>query len=274
MDAALTESGSYEVEGVLVAAAERIPATLFEEAQRKTLALFGFSIDWVPGFFINPRFGWFFGGCCYYFYPDFFALFIIRKSFAQRARWLIYSRTELLAHELCHVARIGMASVEFEETLAYRTATSAFRRMAGSIFRHAWDTHLLLASTLLLLLAEVLRSIRFPRLWAWPFWTWLIALLAFLGLRHARSKRVFHQAQRNLEAVTGEAALPLLFRCNDAEIRALARLGAGDELQDWLALQTDTGPRWDVIRARFVGDRCESAPAPGAEPDKAPRRSD
>ena len=105
---------SFTVEGVTVRRDWRIPAELFTEAHADTERLYGFRLEWVPGFFINPRHSLLFGGCAFYFFPDFFALFIIRRAFATRSRWLIYSRRELLAHELCHVARVALGSQQFE----------------------------------------------------------------------------------------------------------------------------------------------------------------
>lgn len=38
--------------------------------------------------------------------PEFFTLFIIRRTLKDQERWLIYRRNELISHELCHVARV------------------------------------------------------------------------------------------------------------------------------------------------------------------------
>ena len=118
MEASLAEGGRYEIEGVAVEAHARIPAELFGRAKAVTRDMYGFDADWVPGFFVDMAFGWFFGGCAFHFFPDFFTLFMIRRSFAERERWLIYDRDELLAHEMCHVARVALDSTVFEEVFA------------------------------------------------------------------------------------------------------------------------------------------------------------
>ena len=252
MQQALAECGQYEVEGVSVQADEQIPASLFDEVRSVTGRLYGFAIDWVPGFYIDPAFSMLFGGCAFYFYPDFFALFIIRKSFATRERWLIYSRRELLAHELCHVARIGLGSRAFEEMLAYQTATSGFRRAVGSIFFCARDAFLLLGGTLLLLVAQVVRVFAVAALPIWPFWALALGIVAFLATRLLRYRSIYAAALRNVAQVAQDRAPAVLFRCTDDEILGLSRLGDVAELRAWAQSKADSGPRWKVIQARFM----------------------
>lgn len=251
MDKELAETGSFEVEGVAVSDEDRIPRSLFERVKGKTEGLFRFQIDWVPGFFINPSQGWFFGGCAFYFYPDFFALFIIRRSFANRERWLIYSRDELLAHELCHVARIAMESDVFEETFAYQTATSAFRRAVGSVFRSPMDSYLLLGSTFALLVAQLVRVLVFHGLSIWPFWGLVLLVIASFAGRQHRGRKLFSAALRRLTAIAEGHALAVLFRCSDDEVLWISRCGDDASLLAWASEKATDSVRWQVIRARF-----------------------
>ena len=252
MNRALESQGRFEVEDIRVTAAERIPADLFEQAAPVTDDLYRFCVDWVPGFFVNPAMGWLFGGCAFSFYPDFFALFVIRKAFAQRERWLIYSRRELLAHELCHIARIGLDSILFEETFAYQTATSSFRRLVGSVFRVPADSYILLLVTLLLLVGQFVRVLLWPSLWIWPFWTSLGGVMAYLVGRHWRLRRAFGRALRHMRSAAGADADAVLFRCTDAEIMDCARQADPEALADWLRDRAGAEPRWQVIRDRFL----------------------
>ncbi|MBT3374213.1 MAG: hypothetical protein HN742_09595 [Lentisphaerae bacterium] len=251
MDGELTQTGRFEVEGVELSDDDRIPEALFERVKGKTEELFRFTIDWVPGFFINPSQGWLFGGCAFYFYPDFFALFIIRRSFANRERWLIYSRDELLAHELCHVARIAMESDVFEETFAYRTATSPFRRAVGSVFRSPMDSYLLLGSTLVLLIAQLVRVLLFHSMPIWPFWGLVLLVVASFAGRQQHGQRVCSAALRRLSSVNEEDALAVLFRCSDEEVLWLSRCQEDASFLTWMAGKAESSVRWQVIRARF-----------------------
>ncbi len=253
MDDELNRTGVFTVEGVGVQADSRIPEAVFAEARAETERLYDFQIDWVPGFFINPQYSLLFGGCAFYFHPDFFALFIIRRAFARRERWLIYGRRELLAHELCHVARIGLGSRVYEELFAYQTATSAFRRFTGSIFRSQAEAMALLGSTLALLAAQMVRTLAWPAWPVWPFWGLVLGVGLWLVVHLLRLQRRFDAALRAAEWLAPGRARAMLFRCTDAEIDALAGLDSPAAAQSWLAARGEASCRWRVTRARFAG---------------------
>ena len=222
LDEALSKDGRYEVEGMEVFSRDRIKPSFFDCANSQCLRLFGFSADWVPAFFINPSFSFLFGGCSFSMPPDFFSMFIIRRSFKNSRRWLFYGRDELIAHEMCHVARAPLESRTFEESFAYRTSASPFRRLVGGIFLSQWDSFLLLGSTFVLLLAQVC-NLFLTRLPMWLFWLLPLLVLVWLLLRYWRLRRRMSNAQSALEAEYGENAAKVLFRCSDDEIDALAK---------------------------------------------------
>ncbi|MBT7303591.1 MAG: hypothetical protein HN849_28945 [Victivallales bacterium] len=258
MDAELAGTGRYEVEDLAVEQSQRIPPEIFAEPRQLTQQLFGFQIDWVPGFFINPRGAILFGGCAYFFYPDFFALFIIRRAFATAERWLIYRRSELLAHELCHIARLGLDSVEHEETFAYRTSTSSFRRLLGGIFRSQWDSYSFLGSAFAILAGRLLQILRFPSLIQWPFWLPLIICLLFQGSRHTLSMRRLARARQALLPTFADQTNAALFRSTDTEIAQLAAHASPAQTQAWLDERRGASCRWRVSCHRFA-----SAPPSG-----------
>lgn len=252
MDDELREAGTFTVEGVTVQADSRIPDALFAEACDDTEKLYACRVDWVPGFFINPRFSLLFGGCAFYFHPDFFALFIIRRVFARQARWLIYSRRELLAHELCHVARIAFASQRYEEMLAYQTSTSPFRRVAGSIFRSQAEAFWFLGSTVGLLIAQMLQTLVWPAWPVWPFWGLVVGVGLWLALHLVRLRRVRDAAIVRAEWLAPGHGRALLFRCSDEEVDAVAGLSTPAVAQAWFEAQCRGQLRWRVIRERFA----------------------
>ncbi len=242
MQGELDKTGKFEIDGVTVEAKDRIPDKLFGEAREMTSRLFGFAIDWVPGFFIDPFF--LFGGCAFTYFPDFFAMFIIRRSFKQSPKWFIYKRKELLAHELCHIARIGLESERFEETFAYQTATSPFRRLLGGLFLKPMDSYLLLTAAFLLLIGQLLRTYLFPALPIAPFWGFLALSILWLSLRYIHLMNLLKRAKANMELLWGGNAMKALFRCTDDEIRSWAAFKGKDDAQAWLDGQ---GVRWKVI---------------------------
>ena len=101
--------------GITLNSSDRIPVGILLEADAETERLYGFKIDWVPGFFISKGVGPLWGGCALTFNDSSLSVFLIRGSFAKTARWFIYDRDELLAHELCHVARAPLSDKAPEE---------------------------------------------------------------------------------------------------------------------------------------------------------------
>ncbi len=252
LDEALATDGSANIEDVTIQQQDRIPENLFQEPQQITEKLYRFNADWVAGFFVDPAYGLLFGGCAYYFYPDFFALFIIRKSFREKARWLFYQRSELLAHELCHVARVSFQAHIYEEIFAYKTATTAFRRFFGGIFRSPKDSFLFIGASCLLLINQFCRAFLFPELPSWPMWSLLALVFSWLILRLLRDMKTLRQARKHLAFLfPPQDTLPVLFRCNDNEIRELAALDDPQNAQTWLNNRQNSSLRWKITCSRF-----------------------
>ena len=249
LEDALQKDGKYDAEGIIVTPNDRIPNSLFAKIADHTKRLYRFEIDWVPGFFIDPSFSLLFGGCAFCSYPDFFTMFIIRRSFKTQEKWLIYNRDELLAHELCHVARIALLSEEFEETFAYQTASSSFRKLIGGIFRKQTDSFLFLGVTFVLLFAQIIRTQWLHTIPIWPFWSLVGLVFAWLLLRHTAHCRRLEVAKRHITALFGEEnALPVLVRCTDEELHRFAAKSSND-LKTWILEQNSL--RWQIIRKRF-----------------------
>lgn len=249
LEDALQKDGKYDAEGIIVTPNDRIPNTLFAKIAEHTKRLYRFQIDWVPGFFIDPSFSLLFGGCAFCSYPDFFTMFIIRRTFKTQEKWLIYNRDELLAHELCHVARIALLSEEFEETFAYQTSASSFRKLIGGIFRKQTDSFMFLGVTFVLLFAQILRTQWLHSIPIWPFWSLVGLVFAWLLIRHAFHCRRLGIAQRHIAELFGtDNAFPVMFRCTDAELHRFASTEP-QTLKTWISEQNSL--RWQIIRKRF-----------------------
>ena len=249
LEEALQKDGKYDAEGIIITPNDRIPNTLFAKIAEHTKRLYRFQIDWVPGFFIDPSFSLLFGGCAFCSYPDFFTMFIIRRTFKTQEKWLIYNRDELLAHELCHVARIALLSEEFEETFAYQTSSSSFRKLIGGIFRKQTDSFMFLGVTFILLFAQILRTQWIHTMPIWPFWSLVGLVFAWLLIRHAFHCRRLGIAQRHIAELFGtDNALPVMFRCTDEELHRFASTPP-QPLKTWILEQSSL--RWQIIRKRF-----------------------
>ena len=250
MEDALHSTGEYTIEGVTVTATGRIPEEIFAEPMYRNDRIFGFRCDWVPGFFFPARPLSFFGGYAFYFFPEFFAMFLARNEFRKRSKWLFIGRDELVAHEMCHIARAALESHAYEELFAYQTATTAFRRFTGGIFREQIDSFLFLGATFLLLFWQMARAFAFPQLPAWPGWLVLAADFAFLMVRHCRTYRRFTTARDNLTRLYNNetTAREVLFHASDNEIPLLADTqNPAALLDEWSSTQL----RWQIVRHRF-----------------------
>lgn len=108
----------------------------WEEAAPITLSLFGFSIDWVPLHYSNKNLP-FWEGAATWIGEEYSIQ--LREGF-KKGRYLGYQRSEVLAHEAVHAARMAFNEPQFEEALAYRTAKSGLRKWIGPIFRKPWES--------------------------------------------------------------------------------------------------------------------------------------
>lgn len=251
MNMQLQHNGSYSQNGICVTRENRIPRNIFQEAASLTSSLYGFNCTWVPGFFLTESLGWLFGGCALSFFPDFFAIFIVRMAFKKRSKWLFYQRNELLAHECCHIARVALDSSKYEEIFAYQTSFSGFRRLTGGIFHESHDAYWFLGATLFLLVGQALRTFWLTAIPAWPLWLVLLAVLGFFIVRHVITMRTLAHAKENLtELFQPQHVMPVLFRCTDDEIDELAKLSAQD-CRTWLERRQSALLRWQIILTKF-----------------------
>jgi hypothetical protein len=245
----LRDKGVVDFVDMRVARGDRIAADDWRPAQAQTEKLFGFSVDWVPGFYSGYRMGLLFAGCAFYTYEDFFAVFIVREDFRNRPKWLIYSRDELIAHELTHIAHIGFRTRNFEEVFAYQTSSSGFRKLLGGLLRTTTDTYLLMGATFTLLPISLVNTFWYPM----PMglvWSVFIAIILFIAGRYLVFHSRFRRALGTLGDRFGEDALAVLFRCSEEEIGALASMPVGS-LDAWLAERSAADIRWRLIRSKF-----------------------
>ena len=256
----LQKNGKAEVCGIPLVADEAIPKPVYDEAAPVTRNLYGFATDWVPGFFTSYKMGVLFAGCAWYSLEDFFAVFIVRSGFRNSEKWLIYSRTELLAHELCHIARIAYNSHTYEELFAYQTSTSGFRRIIGGLLRSPLDTYVLLGSVGILFCAQVINVlVRPPEVWQdFPMpliWGGLLAAFAFIGGRYAAAMNRFKRLKSHLADLTArESVLPVLFRCTDEELDTLSTCCDSADLHASLQQKISNELRWQITAHRFLPD--------------------
>lgn len=232
----------------------QIDKEILKEAAALDKKFYDFQIDWVPGFFLSKSLGFLWGGCAISFPENSMSIFLIRASFATRKKWLFYYRDELLAHELCHIARLPINDRSFEEHFAYRLSYSALRRYIGNCFQYTYDAIFFIIPFFLLLTAQTLKTFLgwegFPM---FPLWVLIILYPTFLLVRNQLSRNTYFRAKKNLIRAGMSKPLPILFRCTKSEIETIAAftkdiLG----LKEWLGKQAYLQLRWRIIYERFM----------------------
>ena len=223
---------------------------VMSEAAEETQEKFDFKIDWVPGYFLSRGLGFLWGGCTIVTETD-LALFFIRRDFRERKKWFLYSRRELLAHELCHVARNRLNDPEFEEHFAYMTSTSPLRRLLGNCFRSAFDAFLFLIPILILLVAQTLTCFEILILPQLPFWILALIGPGWLLIRNHLTRKRYERAEENLRQAGIGHPRSVLFRASREEILAVSRSNPV-EVRTLIRSFVEKELRWRIIAARFL----------------------
>ena len=231
----------------------RIGPEIMKEAAELNQKFYAFEIDWVPGFFLLQNLGLLWGGCAISFPEDSLSIFLIRSNFEKKRKWLFYRRDELLAHEICHIARMPIHDIVFEEHFAYRLSPSAMRRYLGNCFQSTWDAIFFIMPFLMLTGVQALKTFLIEWFPVYPFWILIALYPAFLIIRNQLSRDKYFSAKNNLEGIKIQNPLPILFRCTKSDIYTIAAfqkdlLG----LEEWIGKKTRTELRWKVISKRFM----------------------
>ena len=224
--------------GIQLKKSNAIPRNIANEALEKTAGLYDVRPDWVPGFFADESFGLLWGGCALSDKESNLVLFIIRKLFLKKRKFLFYDRQELMAHELTHAAHQSIDELKYEEYFAYRTAESPLRRFFGGCFIYKYDALCFLLPILLLPVvqfANIFAGIELPMS---LFYLLAAVYPVFLVIRCFAAWQSAAQARKNLIKNALKHPDAILFRMTAGEIRSLARgkLVPGNDLR-WILIK-------------------------------------
>jgi len=249
----------YEVyRNIVLEESERIPDEIIDEAALTTERLYAFSIRWVPGYFLSKGLGYLWGGCALSDEePDSVPVFIIRAAFKTARKWFVYTRDELLSHELCHAARAPLKDRVFEEHFAYAGATSRLRRYMGNCFQTDRDAVFFLFPILLLLAVQILVNLAGMAIPVWPFWILAFAYPVYLFCRNAKQRRLYFGAESRLRALGFGNPGAVLFRCSTAEIEKIAH-STMTEVRTWMNSLAGQEIRMKIILKRFLKGETEN----------------
>jgi hypothetical protein len=149
-------------------------------------------------------------------------VFLLRPAFKNKKHFLIYDRTELIAHELCHCARQVLNDHAVEEFFAYQTSKSILRRYIGNCFIKETDALLFLLPSILLLIAQLIKNFLFTSLPIFPFWLFLAIIMLYFFIRNQYSRNIINKARKNLQNISSKPEA-ILFRSTLAEAKIISR---------------------------------------------------
>lgn len=184
--------------------------------------------DWVELVFSNKGLLPWEGGCLW-ITEDQKPLLQLRKTFEKKERIFgLYSREEIISHELIHAYRFQFNEPIFEEVLAYHTSSSSFRRFLGPLFRSSKESlYFLLASFSFAATFFFTSSL-------YPFYL-LFALYGFFAFRLFKVQRTFNRALAKLGNIfkNRKKALDCLLYLKDAEIIQFSK-SSEEEILNWV----------------------------------------
>ncbi len=246
------DDGLEIFDGINAKSSDVISNEIMSESSATTNELFSFSATWVPGFFMSKSLGLMWGGCAVYYPESGLSMFLIRKNFKDNAKFFIYKRQELLAHELCHAARLPLNDPIYEEHFAYMTSKNKFRQYFGNCFQGRWDAHLFLGPVLLLLAVQIFRTfVANGEMMIAPFWILITIYPTYMLLRSHKQRKNYFKALKNLSNLNITDGRAILFRSITKEISRMAIL-EGKPLINFINYKCKESLRWKIIKKRFM----------------------
>lgn len=230
--------------------------TIVAPALQLTDQLYGISPDWVPVFFSNWKLAPWHGGAAWIFKlqedSSLGAILQLRKPFYKKSHYLgIYSRNELMAHEMAHVGRMAFEEKKYEELLAYKTSKSWFLRLCGPIIQSAAESRLIIyiLATLLIMDAYFLFQGSLTAYLDTQIFKLLPLALIILALfRLNKRQKTLAKTEKNLASISPHAK-EILYRLTDKEIDTFAQMPKDDILK---YMNQDPSLRWKVIKLCYL----------------------
>lgn len=230
-----------------------IPNFQYQEASIITDKKYAFTIDWIVGFYQNS--GILFGGGTYFFPEQQLSIFVINNAFKTKKKWFIYSRNELLAHELCHVARCGFDELIYEEHFAYQTSLkNPFRRNWGGIVYSTKDTLFCICAIFAMVFIQAVKVFNYPNFSKYIGIEYVpLLFIVWLIIRHMTARNTLKKARQILKSNYCLNADAVLFRMSDNEIKTLAKLKEKEHAAffDKFAKIVSCNWRFQIMKTRF-----------------------
>lgn len=216
--------------------------------------------NWIQIFFSNYKLPFWQGGCAWIFQikeeSPISSIIQLRKSFKHSSKYLgLYDRDELLTHELAHVGRMLFQEPKFEELLAYRTASSPYRRWFGPLIQSSAESALFLLLLFTLVVFDVfLLALGRPDAYSLALWLKtipVVLIIAALG-RLWKRQRTFETCLSKLKQCVKEGyAEAVAYRLTDDEILLFSKMSP-QEIREYAVLQAKEELRWHIILSTYL----------------------
>ncbi len=249
----LADSGFAEIVDEQFSDQQEVTAEILNLCLQPARERYKINPGWVPAFFSRRLLPWYVGGACFYFQEkgQNQVCFVLSDHLREQEKWLIYTRQEIVSHEICHVARTMMEQDIFEEPIAYNISESGFRRRTGPVFRGNWEAPALLGSSLFMMLGSIAGT------FSGQYWIQhltsapVLVTVSALGIRALKAHKTLHSAMNNLEDYYEENAEAVVFRCTDKEIYELASKKSTEKVLERYKTDPANSIRWTLINQLF-----------------------
>jgi len=217
----------------------------------KANEIYGISPNWIPAYYLDRGLPFLTGGMAVHYKNkdshNWETFFQLKKHFKTKSKWFIYSAGEIVSHEMCHVARSSLNSNRYEETIAYQTSSSLFRRYIGGALVNPSDNLIFLIAVFWMLLCSIF-LIQFDFFFFGMDFGPLV-LITSLGLvRNHNIRKELNTCKKKLHLLFGESYHKILFRLSDSEIKQLSKCRNHDIHDWWLNIPNFRG---DLLRKLF-----------------------
>lgn len=240
----------------------RIARDELERLGRHARSSYGVLPGWVPAYYEDDGLPVLTGGMTVHIpapQTGFLPFFQLKSLFRFRDKWLLYSASEIVSHEMCHVARSPLGSVRYEETIAYRTSESRFRRYLGGALVGSRDSQILLGCLAFMLLWDLYTALSRAAAWMGHLGKIPAVATVLYGLyRNMLIRGEIGRARGLLAVFFGATADEVLFRLSDDDIRFCSQCAPSDFPAWWESISGFRG-RWlrllyPISEVRAIGN--------------------
>jgi len=223
---------------------ERLSKDEQKKYSLKAKKIYGISPNWIPAYYLDKGLPFLTGGMAVHFKnresQNWETFFQLKKHFKSNNKWFIYSASEIVSHEMCHVARSSLNSNRYEETIAYQTSSSLFRRYIGGALVYPSDNLIFLSAVFWMLLSNIFLIQTDFFFFSMDFGPLL--LITLLGLiRNHNIRNELNSCKTKLCAHFGEFNKKILFRLSDSEIEKLSKCQDDEVLEWWFKIPNYRG---------------------------------